>query len=160
MDRQGILNSWYSSGLHLTSTSDWLVVQWIKVIFFDHIYLSHICYVHTCLQVYLHCDEGYVVSVDQLFKGHGDDSCITRETIIRTNKGSQFLTSEWVTISVTVDKWIRELGFLLYREKDREMVRVQSLQRAPFPQHLLQHPSPASSHSHRVATHVSMYYFI
>lgn len=40
------------------------------------------------------------------------------------------------------------------------MVRVQSLQRAPFPQHLLQHPSPASSHSHRVATHVSMYYFI
>ena len=38
-------------------------------------------------------------------------------------------------------------------------MRVQSLQRAPFPQHLLQHPSPASSHSHRVATHVSMYYF-
>jgi len=35
------------------------------------------------------------------------------------------------------------------------MVRVQSLQRAPFPQHLLQHPSPASSHSHRVATHIA-----
>ena len=74
--------------------------------FFDHIYnLSHICYVHICLQVCLHCDEEYGVSVDHLFKAHGDDSCcIIRETINRSNKGSQFLTSEWVTITVTVDK--------------------------------------------------------
>lgn len=61
-------------------------------------------------------------SVDQLWKAHGDDSCIIRETI--TFGFTEDHLNFWPTSGLQSQRLLisgcRELGFLLLREKDRE----------------------------------------